>query len=38
MSFDALTIGGLLLALASGALVVGVVVYNGRPTGSNTAE
>jgi len=30
MSFDALTIGGLLLALISGGFFVGVVSHNGR--------
>ncbi len=32
MSFDALTISGLLLAVLSGGFLVGVVFYNDRPS------
>lgn len=38
MCFDALTIGGLLLAFVSGGLVVGVVIYNERPSRPDSAD
>jgi hypothetical protein len=34
MSFDALTIGGVLVALISGGFLVGVVTHNDRLRGS----
>jgi hypothetical protein len=38
MSFDALTIGGLLVAIVSGGFLVGVVRNNDRRAGRDAAE
>lgn len=38
MSFDALTIGGLLLAIVSGGFLVGVVRNNDRRSGARDAS
>jgi len=38
MSFDALTIGGLLVAIVSGGFLVGVVRNNDKRSGSADAE
>jgi hypothetical protein len=38
MSFDALTIGGLLVAIVSGGFLVGVVKNNDRRSGADGAE
>jgi hypothetical protein len=38
MSFDALTIGGLLLALLSGGFLVGIVSHNDRASANRAAN
>jgi len=37
MSFDALTISGLLLAVLSGGFLIGVVFHNDRPSSKDRA-
>ena len=38
MSFDALTIGGLLIAVISGGFLVGVVLHNDRAAAKRAAH